>query len=90
MENSKEQKSVEWFKMIGDWNDQSTQLKTKYSQLTDEDLTFEIGTENDLFKRMQQRLNKTREEIISIIKKVQPGWYFQINSSCHRITLSSL
>jgi hypothetical protein len=37
MENSKEQKSVEWFKMIGDWNDQSTHLKTKYSQLTDED-----------------------------------------------------
>ena len=73
MENVKEQKAEETFKMRGDWNDQSKQLKAKFSQLTDEDLKFEEGKENDLLQRVETRLSKTREEILSIIKKIQPA-----------------
>ena len=72
MENLKDQKPAEAFKITGNWSDQSKQLKTKYSQLTDEDLKFEEGKENDLIKRVETRLNKNREEVVSIIKKVQP------------------
>ena len=73
MDNSKDQKPAEAFKITGDWKDQSKQLKTKYSQLTDEDLKFEPGKEKDLFARVEKRLNKNHEEVVNIIKKVQPA-----------------
>ena len=73
MEKSKDQRSITDFKMTGNWSDQSKQLKTKYSQLNDEDLKFEAGKENDLLKRMESRLNKNRDEVVNIIHKVQPA-----------------
>lgn len=71
MENSKN-KSGEAFKMSGNWSDQSKDLKSKYPQLTDSDLKYEKGNENELLKRMESRLNKKRDEVISIVKKGQP------------------
>ncbi|MDA9563464.1 hypothetical protein N9R81_02175 [Flavobacteriales bacterium] len=71
MENS-QNKANESFKITGDWSKQSRQLKEKYTQLTDADLKFETGKENDLFKRVETRLNKNRDEVVNIIKKVQP------------------
>lgn len=71
MENSKN-KSTESFKITGNWENQSKELKGKYSQLTDADLKLEAGKENDLLERVETRLNKTREEVINIIRKGQP------------------
>lgn len=70
MENKN--KTAESFKMTGDWKDQSKQLKTQFSALTDEDLKFENGKENELLKRVETRLNKNRDEVVNIIRKVQP------------------
>ena len=58
--------------MTGDWKEQSKQLKTKYPTLTDADLKFEAGKENELLKRVETRLHKNREEVIKIIKSVRP------------------
>ena len=55
----------------GTWEPQAKQLKSKFSQLTDVDLKFEIGKENDLLNRIGKRINKSREEGINIIKKGQ-------------------
>lgn len=63
--------SPEVFKVTGDWKAQSKQLKEKFPQLTDADLTFENGKEHDMLKKVETRLNKKREEVINIIKKVQ-------------------
>lgn len=71
MENSNN-KTAESFKITGNWETQSKELKSKFSQLTDADLKFEPGKENDLLKRVETRLNKKREEVINIIKKGQP------------------
>lgn len=65
-------KKGDTFKVTGNWAAQSKQLKENYSQLTDADLKFEIGKENELLSRVETRLNKQREEVINIIKKVQP------------------
>jgi hypothetical protein len=46
------------FKITGDWNVQSEQLKQKFVQLTDADLKFEVGQEEDLLKRVEAKLNK--------------------------------
>lgn len=62
---------VEAFSMTGDWSEQSKKLKKEFSQLIDADLKFENGKEDELLKRLQSRLHKNREEIISIIKKAQ-------------------
>jgi hypothetical protein len=71
MENSTN-KTAESFKITGNWANQSKELKSKYAQLTDADLKFEAGKENDLLQRVETRLNKKREEVINIIKKGQP------------------
>lgn len=73
MENFKVQKHSEVLTMKGDWKEQSLQLKDQYSQLTDEDLEFEVGKEDDLLRRVENRLNKNREEVLHIIRKVQPS-----------------
>ena len=47
----------------GNWNEIKGKLKQKYGQLTDDDLTFAEGKDDELLGRLQQRLGKTKEEI---------------------------
>jgi hypothetical protein len=59
------------FKITGDWASQSKRLKEQFSVLNDQDLKFEPGKENDLLKHLETKLNKKREEVVSILEKVQ-------------------
>jgi hypothetical protein len=74
MENTpiKSEKAEETFKIHGNWSDQSKELKSKFPQLTDSDLKFESGKENEMLKRVESRLSKTRSEVIGLIKNAQP------------------
>lgn len=47
----------------GNWNEIKGKLKQKYATLTDDDLTFVDGKEDELFGRLQQRLGKEKEEL---------------------------
>jgi uncharacterized protein YjbJ (UPF0337 family) len=47
----------------GNWNEIKGKLKQKYGDLTDDDLTFAEGKDEELLGRLQQRLGKTKEEI---------------------------
>jgi uncharacterized protein YjbJ (UPF0337 family) len=47
----------------GSWNEIKGKLKQKYAELTDDDLTFAEGKEDELLGRLQQRLGKSKEEI---------------------------
>ncbi len=69
--NTNSEKQTESFKISGNWTKQSEQLKDKFSQLTDADLKFEPGKENELLQRVETRLNKKREEVINIINKCE-------------------
>jgi len=62
----------ETFKVKGNWDVQAKELKKKYPKLTDSDVKFETFKEEDLLKRLQARLGKTREEVITIINELQP------------------
>lgn len=46
----------------GSWNEIKGKLKQKYCELTDDDLTFAEGKEDEVLGRLQQRLGKTKEE----------------------------
>ena len=50
-------------KMKGTWNEVKGKLKQKYGELTDNDLAFAEGKEDELLGRLQKRLGKTKDEI---------------------------
>ena len=47
----------------GSWNEIKGKLKQKYGQLTDNDLAFADGKEDELLGRLQQRLGKSKEDL---------------------------
>jgi uncharacterized protein YjbJ (UPF0337 family) len=47
----------------GTWNEVKGKLKQKYGQLTDDDLRFAEGKDDELLGRLQQKLGKTKEEL---------------------------
>jgi uncharacterized protein YjbJ (UPF0337 family) len=47
----------------GSWNEVKGKLKQKYGQLTDDDLTFAEGKEDELLGRLQKTLGRTKDEL---------------------------
>ena len=45
-------------------------LKQKYGQLTDDDLSFTEGKEDELLGRLQQRLGKSKEDLRAEIENL--------------------
>lgn len=45
------------------WGAMKTKLKNKFTQLTDTDLAFEEGKENELSSRLQAKLHKSEAEV---------------------------
>ena len=54
----------------GSWNEIKGKLKQKYGQLTDDDLKFVEGKEDEMFGRLQQRTGRTREQLREEIEKL--------------------
>jgi hypothetical protein len=59
------------FKIDGNWNEQAKALQKEFSQLSDADLEFQDGKEEELLKRVETRLSKSRKEVIELITKAQ-------------------
>jgi uncharacterized protein YjbJ (UPF0337 family) len=49
--------------MKGTWNDTKGKLKQKYADLTDDDLLFEEGKEDELLGRLQKKTGQTKQQI---------------------------
>ena len=47
----------------GNWNEIKGKLKQDFAELTDNDLTYAEGKEDELLGKIQQKLGKTKEEI---------------------------
>ncbi len=54
----------------GTWNEVKGKLKQKYGVLTDDDLLFTKGKEDELYGRLQTKLGKTKEEIRKVIENI--------------------
>jgi len=50
----------------GNWNIIKGKLKQKYSELTDDDLAYVEGKENELWGRLQKKVGKTKDEILAL------------------------
>ena len=51
----------------GNWNEQKGKLKQKFAFLTENDLMFEEGKEEEMYGKLQIKLGKTKEELHKII-----------------------
>jgi len=56
--------------MKGSWNEVKGKLKQKYGQLTDDDLAFAEGKDDELLGRLQKRLGRTKDELRAEIEKM--------------------
>jgi uncharacterized protein YjbJ (UPF0337 family) len=51
----------------GNWNELKGKLKQKYGNLTDDDLMFSEGREDEMLGRLQKKLGKSKDEIRRLI-----------------------
>ncbi|MBK8634904.1 MAG: CsbD family protein [Saprospiraceae bacterium] len=54
-------------KIKGNWNIIKGKLKQQYGDLTDDDLKYTEGKEDELLGRLQTKIGKSKEEIKSFI-----------------------
>ncbi|WP_258101712.1 CsbD family protein [Marinoscillum pacificum] len=47
----------------GNWNELKGKLKQKYADLTDDDLVYLEGKEEELLGKLQQKTGRSKEEI---------------------------
>lgn len=55
----------------GDWNIMKGNLKQKWAQLTDDDLQYIDGQQDELLGRIQKRTGQTREAVEDAINDLQ-------------------
>lgn len=54
----------------GNWNVLKGKIKQEYADLTDDDLRYEDGKEDELYGRLQQKTGKSRQELIEWINSL--------------------
>jgi uncharacterized protein YjbJ (UPF0337 family) len=59
------------FKIKGNWTELKAKLKDMYPKLSDEDLNFKAGKEDELFTRLEKKLGVSRDEIEDTIDDLQ-------------------
>lgn len=62
MDNSKK------LRFKGNWNEAKGKLKQKFADLTDDDLKYEEGKEDELLGRLQKKTGKSMDEIKRLIE----------------------
>lgn len=50
----------------GNWNEFKGKLKQKYADLTDDDLLYEEGKEDEMWGKLEKKLGKAKKEILSM------------------------
>jgi len=53
----------------GSWNEMKGKLKQQYGNLTDDDLVFAEGKDDEIMGRLQKKLGKTKDEVRQMIEK---------------------
>ena len=51
----------------GNWNELKGKLKQQFADLTDDDLLYEEGKEDELYGKIQKKVGKTKDEVKKMI-----------------------
>ena len=54
----------------GNWKEMAGKLKQQFANLTDDDLLFVEGKEEELLGKLEKKLGKTKEDVRKIINKL--------------------
>ncbi len=54
----------------GNWNEMKGKIKQHWGNLTDDDLQFTEGKEDELVGRIQKRTGAAREEIVNYLRNL--------------------
>ena len=54
----------------GRWNEIKGKIKQQYGDLSDDDLKYEEGQDDQLVGRLQQKLGKSRDDIIRWLRSL--------------------
>ena len=54
----------------GNWNEVAGKLKQQFANLTDDDLLFKEGKEEELLGRLQKKLGKNKQDIRKLLAKL--------------------
>ncbi|MFT3945621.1 MAG: CsbD family protein [Agriterribacter sp.] len=57
-------------KLKGNWNEVKGKVKKAYADITDDDLLYEEGKDDELLGRIQKKVGKTKEEVKSWIESL--------------------
>jgi uncharacterized protein YjbJ (UPF0337 family) len=63
-------KIMDKLELKGKWNEIKGKVKQAHGDLTDDDLRYEEGKDEELVGRLQQKLGKRREEVISWLRSL--------------------
>jgi len=55
---------------LGEWNKIKGKIKQAHAHLTEDDLKYEEGKDEELLGRLQTKLGKGREELVKWIKSL--------------------
>ena len=56
--------------MKGNWHELKGKLKQQFADLTDNDLMYEEGKEEELYGRIQVKLGKSKEEVKKLFEEL--------------------
>jgi uncharacterized protein YjbJ (UPF0337 family) len=54
----------------GRWNEIKGKIKQAYGDLTDDDLTYEEGKDDELLGRLQKKTGKSRDEVVKWLRSL--------------------
>jgi len=54
----------------GKWNEIKGKVKQQYADLTDDDLTYAEGKDDEFLGKLQQKTGKGREELVGWLNKL--------------------
>ena len=52
----------------GNWDEFKGKLKQKYAELTDDDVTYQEGKEDEMWGKLEKKLGKAKKEIMSLFQ----------------------
>jgi uncharacterized protein YjbJ (UPF0337 family) len=57
-------------KLKGNWNETKGKIKQEYGELTDDDLAYEEGKDDELVGRLQKKTGKAKDDVIKWIESL--------------------
>ena len=62
--------AMDKLELKGSWNELKGKVKQAYGDMTDDDLKYEEGKDDELYGRLQQKTGKTREGVIDWLRSL--------------------